>query len=129
MSQAAAAAAVASAAATASASAGNHAGSRPLQSSATAASTDIPDPNDPTGQAIRRRVPNMYIQDKTRRHITFSKRKAGLLKKANELACLTGTEVLLLIASEAGTIYFHATDKFRPLVDSNEAKQRISDCL
>ncbi|KAI9219441.1 hypothetical protein BC828DRAFT_349356, partial [Blastocladiella britannica] len=81
------------------------------------------------GAAAKRRPPNQYIQEKAKRHITFSKRKAGLLKKANELACLTGTEILLLVASEAGTIFFHATDKFRQLVEPPDARRRISQCL
>ena len=33
---------------------------------------------------VRRRVKIEYIQDKSRRHVTFSKRKSGIMKKVNE---------------------------------------------
>ncbi|ODO00013.1 hypothetical protein I350_06633 [Cryptococcus amylolentus CBS 6273] len=46
----------------------------------------------------RRKIKIEYISDKSRRHITFSKRKAGIMKKAYELSILTGTQVLLLVA-------------------------------
>ncbi len=77
----------------------------------------------------RRKIDIKYIREKSRRHITFSKRKAGIVKKAHELATLTGTDVLLLIASEAGTVYFHHSERFRLIVDSPDAKQRIAECL
>ena len=41
-------------------------------------------------------------QDKSKRHVTFSKRKAGLLKKAFELSELTGTHIFLVVATENG---------------------------
>jgi len=47
-------------------------------------------------RAGRRKINIEFIQDKSRRHITFSKRKAGIMKKAYELSTLTGTQVLLL---------------------------------
>ena len=41
----------------------------------------------------RRKIEIEYIDDKIRRHITFSKRKAGISKKAYELSRLTGAQV------------------------------------
>ena len=40
-------------------------------------------------KAGRRKIKIEFIQDKSRRHITFSKRKAGIMKKARRvpLAC------------------------------------------
>ena len=40
----------------------------------------------------RRKIEIEYIDDKIRRHITFSKRKAGISKKAYELSRLTGAQ-------------------------------------
>jgi hypothetical protein len=48
-------------------------------------------------------VPHPPFQAK--RHISFSKRKAGIMKKAYELSTLTGTQVLLLVVSETGLVY------------------------
>jgi hypothetical protein len=50
----------------------------------------------------RVKIEMAYIDNKIRRYTTFSKRKAGIMKKAYELATLTGTEVMLLVASETG---------------------------
>lgn len=45
-----------------------------------------------------------HIQNPSRRQVTFSKRKNGLLKKAFELSVLCDAEVALIIFSETGKI-------------------------
>jgi hypothetical protein len=70
-----------------------------------------------------------YIKDKSRRHITFSKRKGGIMKKAYELTTLTGTQALLLVASETGHVYTFATPKLQPLITKPEGKNLIQSCL
>jgi len=77
----------------------------------------------------RRKINIEYIPDKSRRQITFSKRKAGIMKKAYELATLTGTQVLLLVASESGHVYTFATPKLQPLITEQEGKNLIQNCL
>jgi len=77
----------------------------------------------------RRKIKIEYIDDKSRRHITFSKRKAGIMKKAYELSTLTGTQVLLLVASETGHVYTFATTKLQPLITKTEGKTLIQSCL
>jgi hypothetical protein len=77
----------------------------------------------------RRKIKIEYIEDKSRRHITFSKRKAGIMKKAYELSTLTGTQVLLLVASETGHVYTFATPKLQPLITKPEGKDMIQRCL
>lgn len=77
----------------------------------------------------RRRVAMEYIQDKTKRHITFSKRKSGIMKKAYELSTLTGTQLLLLVASETGHVYTFATQKLQPLITEPQGKTLIQRCL
>jgi hypothetical protein len=70
-----------------------------------------------------------YIQDRVRRHITFSKRKNGLMKKAFELALLTQSEVLLVLASQNSHVYTFATKKFNPIVESSQGKDMIQSFL
>ncbi|KAJ9065346.1 transcription factor of the MADS box [Entomophthora muscae] len=77
----------------------------------------------------RRKIKIEYIKDKSRRHITFSKRKAGIMKKAYELSTLTGTQVLLLVVSETGLVYTFTTPKLQPLVTKTEGKNLIQSCL
>jgi pheromone receptor transcription factor len=80
-------------------------------------------------KAGRRKIKFEFIQDKSRRHITFSKRKAGIMKKAYELSTLTGTQVLLLVVSETGLLYTFTTAKLQPLVTQPEGKNLIQACL
>lgn len=77
----------------------------------------------------RRKIEMKFIQDRSRRHITFSKRKAGIMKKAFELSVLTGTQVLLLVASETGPVYTFTTPRLQPLVTKAEGKDLIQACL
>ena len=113
---------------------------------------------------FRRKINIEFIEDRNRRHITFSKRKAGIMKKvrgggarsntakarvpcprlrerahmacnalhvwqAYELSTLTGTQVLLLVASETGHVYTFATPKLQPLITKPEGKNLIQACL
>ncbi|KXS17037.1 SRF-TF-domain-containing protein, partial [Gonapodya prolifera JEL478] len=77
----------------------------------------------------RRKITIRFIEDRNKRHITFSKRKAGLMKKAYELSTLTGTQVLLLVASETGHVYTFATHKLQALISQPEGKNLIQTCL
>lgn len=44
---------------------------------------DDDDDDDEKGGRERRKIEIRFIQDKSRRHITFSKRKAGIMKKVS----------------------------------------------
>jgi|UniRef100_A0A6U1VL92 hypothetical protein len=88
-----------------------------------------PKPRTTVKRAGRRKINIEFIEDKSRRHITFSKRKAGIMKKAYELSTLTGTQVLLLVASETGHVYTFATPKLQPLITKPEGKNLIQACL
>ncbi|KAI4215543.1 MAG: hypothetical protein LQ351_002012 [Letrouitia transgressa] len=92
------------------------------------AADDDDDDDDKPGRE-RRKIDIKFIQDKSRRHITFSKRKAGIMKKAYELSVLTGTQVLLLVVSETGLVYTFTTPKLQPLVTKAEGKNLIQACL
>jgi hypothetical protein len=77
----------------------------------------------------KQRINMEYIKSKERRQITFYKRKRGLIKKAHELSILTGSELLLLIASETGHIYTYATDCLQPIIMEEENKSFIHQCI
>ncbi|KAG0169916.1 transcription factor of the MADS box [Apophysomyces sp. BC1034] len=105
--------------------------SRPIQ---TTPKTDLEnvegdDHELPVKRSGRRKIKIEYIEDKNRRHITFSKRKAGIMKKAYELSTLTGTQVLLLVVSETGLVYTFTTAKLQDLVTKPEGKNLIQSCL
>ena len=57
---------------------------------------DDDDDDDEKGGRERRKIEIKFISDKSRRHITFSKRKAGIMKKVSRMLlpegnCLRGT--------------------------------------
>ena len=87
------------------------------------------DDGPPKKRQGRRKIKIEFTEDKSRRQITFSKRKAGIMKKAYELTTLTGTQALLLIASETGHVYTFATSKLQPCVTHQEGKALILRCL
>jgi MADS-box transcription factor len=74
------------------------------------------------GAKKRKKIEIKYIEDKSRRHITFSKRRMGIFKKAFELAKLTKAQVLLMVASETGNIHTYATPKFQNMTEVNEGE-------
>jgi len=51
------------------------------------------------------------------------------MKKAYELATLTGTQVMILVASETGHVYTFATQKLQPMITSDAGKVLIQTCL
>ncbi|EHY56791.1 transcription factor of the MADS box [Exophiala dermatitidis] len=109
--------------------AGNGVDSRGTKRPRASMAGDDDDDDDEKGGRERRKIEIKFIQDKSRRHITFSKRKAGIMKKAYELSVLTGTQVLLLVVSETGLVYTFTTPKLQPLVTKAEGKNLIQACL
>lgn len=61
--------------------AGEHRGIKRQRNSTAAAADDDDDDEGGAGGRERRKIEIKFIQDKSRRHITFSKRKAGIMKK------------------------------------------------
>ena len=60
---------------------GQGAEARGVKRSRTSAAADDDDDDDDKPGRERRKIDIKFIQDKSRRHITFSKRKAGIMKK------------------------------------------------
>ncbi|PSS13495.1 Floral homeotic protein APETALA 1 A like [Actinidia chinensis var. chinensis] len=58
----------------------------------------------------RGRVQLKRIENKINRQVTFSKRRGGLLKKANEISVLCDAEVALIVFSHKGKLFEYSTD-------------------
>ncbi|XP_057485413.1 agamous-like MADS-box protein AP1 isoform X2 [Actinidia eriantha] len=58
----------------------------------------------------RGRVQLKRIENKINRQVTFSKRRSGLLKKANEISVLCDAEVALIVFSHRGKLFEYSTD-------------------
>ncbi|CAI0475102.1 unnamed protein product [Linum tenue] len=63
----------------------------------------------------RQKIAMQRIENDDDRMVTFSKRRSGLYKKANELATLCGAHVALLIFSQAGRAYSFGSPSIEPL--------------
>ncbi|XP_040375815.1 agamous-like MADS-box protein AGL61 [Oryza brachyantha] len=53
----------------------------------------------------KQRIEIRYIEDSGKRQVSFSKRRAGLFKKASELCLLCGASVAVLAFSGAGNVF------------------------
>ncbi|XP_027339183.1 truncated transcription factor CAULIFLOWER A-like [Abrus precatorius] len=58
----------------------------------------------------RGRVQLKRIENKINRQVTFSKRRTGLLKKANEISVLCDAEVALIVFSTKGKLFEFSSD-------------------
>ncbi|KAJ4707244.1 MADS box transcription factor [Melia azedarach] len=58
----------------------------------------------------RGRVQLRRIENKISRQVTFSKRRAGLLKKAHEISVLCDADVALIVFSTKGKLFEYSTD-------------------
>nr|AXR70624.1 MADS-box 2 [Momordica dioica] len=58
----------------------------------------------------RGRVQLKRIENKINRQVTFSRRKAGLLKKAHEISVLCDAEVALIVFSSKGKLFEYSSD-------------------
>ncbi|GMM57237.1 hypothetical protein DAKH74_038530 [Maudiozyma humilis] len=80
-------------------------------------------------QACRRRGIK-YIQNRTRRHVAFAKRRHGIMKKACELSVPTGGNILLLIQPQnTGLVYAFSTPRIDPVITGEEGKGLLRRCL
>ncbi|KAF8114271.1 hypothetical protein N665_0039s0035 [Sinapis alba] len=53
----------------------------------------------------RQKIEIKEIKEDSKRHVTFSKRRRGLFKKAAELSVLTGAKIAVVTFSKCGRIY------------------------
>ncbi|RLM91821.1 transcription factor CAULIFLOWER D-like [Panicum miliaceum] len=65
----------------------------------------------------RGRVELRRIEDRVSRQVRFSKRRAGLFKKAFELSLLCDAEVALIVFSPAGKLYEYASASIEDTYD------------
>ncbi|KDP37512.1 hypothetical protein JCGZ_05951 [Jatropha curcas] len=61
----------------------------------------------------RGKIPIKRIENQTTRQVTFSKRRAGLLKKTHELSVLCEAQIGLIIFSSTGKLCQYCTEPFR----------------
>ncbi|GMN54346.1 hypothetical protein TIFTF001_023473 [Ficus carica] len=65
----------------------------------------------------KRKIPMAKIENDQSRMVSFSKRRNGLFKKANELSVLTGTRTAVLVLSQAGRPYVFGSPSLESVVE------------
>jgi len=60
----------------------------------------------------RGRVELKRIENKINRQVTFSKRRTGLLKKAQEISVLCDAEVSLIVFSHKGKLFEYSSESW-----------------
>jgi len=58
---------------------------------------------------VRQRIEIRKIENLTRRQVTFSKRRRGLFKKANELSTLCDADIALIVFSSTGKLSHYSS--------------------
>ena len=64
------------------------------------------------GKMTRQKIEIKKIDNITSRQVTFSKRRRGLFKKAQELSTLCDAEMALIVFSSTGKLYEYASSRF-----------------
>ncbi|XP_038900501.1 truncated transcription factor CAULIFLOWER A-like [Benincasa hispida] len=91
----------------------------------------------------RGRVQLKRIENKISRQVTFSKRRAGLLKKAHEISVLCDADVALIVFSTKGKLFEYSSDSSmekilekyerysyaeRPVAPNGDSESQVSWC-
>ena len=61
---------------------------------------------------VRQRIQIKKIDNVTARQVTFSKRRRGLIKKAQELSTLCDAEIGLIVFSSTGKLFEYSNTRF-----------------
>ncbi|KAL6285325.1 hypothetical protein ACE6H2_009715 [Prunus campanulata] len=69
------------------------------------------------GSKGRRRIEIKRIEEKNKRHVTFSKRKKGIFNKAAELSVLSGAEIATMVVSSNGKVFCFGTPNYDTVID------------
>ncbi|KAK6136243.1 hypothetical protein DH2020_030006 [Rehmannia glutinosa] len=75
---------------------------------------------------VRQKIQIKKIDNLTARQVTFSKRRRGLFKKAQELSTLCDAEVALIVFSATGKIFDYSTSSMMQLIQRHNQQSEIS---
>ncbi|KAK4367013.1 hypothetical protein RND71_014893 [Anisodus tanguticus] len=68
----------------------------------------------------REKIPIKKIDNSTARQVTFSKRKRGLFKKAEELSVLCDADVALIIFSSTGKLFEYSSSSMKEILERRD---------
>ncbi|CAH2061162.1 unnamed protein product [Thlaspi arvense] len=74
----------------------------------------------------RQKIPMVKIKKESHRQVTFSKRRAGLFKKASELCTLCGAEIGIIVFSPANKPFSFGHPSVESVLDRYMARNNLS---
>ncbi|CAA2989420.1 MADS-box SVP-like isoform X1 [Olea europaea subsp. europaea] len=78
---------------------------------------------------VRQKIQIKKIDNLTARQVTFSKRRRGVCKKAQELSTLCDAEVALIVFSATGKLFHYSSSSMMQLIERHRRQSEISDKL
>ncbi|XWS33388.1 hypothetical protein CRYUN_Cryun22dG0078000 [Craigia yunnanensis] len=72
----------------------------------------------------REKIQIKKIDNATARQVTFSKRRRGLFKKAEELSILCDADVALIIFSSTGKLFEYASSSMKEILDKHNLRSK-----
>ncbi|CAA0806717.1 MADS-box protein SVP [Striga hermonthica] len=78
---------------------------------------------------VRQKIQIKKIDNLPARQVTFSKRRRGLFKKAQELSTLCDAEVALIVFSATGRAFDYSSSSMRQLIERRKQQSDTSDKL
>lgn len=77
----------------------------------------------------REKIPIKKIDNATARHVTFSKRRRGLFKKAEELSILCDADVAAIIFSASGKVFEYSSLSMKTILERHKLHSKNLDKL
>ncbi|XP_022896314.1 MADS-box protein SVP-like [Olea europaea var. sylvestris] len=78
---------------------------------------------------VRQKIQIKKIDNLTARQVTFSKRRRGVCKKAQELSTLCDAEVALIVFSATGKLFHYSSSSMMQLIERHRRQSENSDKL
>ncbi|PIN17677.1 hypothetical protein CDL12_09657 [Handroanthus impetiginosus] len=72
---------------------------------------------------VRQKIEIKKIDNLTARQVTFSKRRRGLFKKAQELSTLCDAEIALIVFSATGKLFHYSSSSMMQLIQRHNAER------
>ncbi|CAA2965140.1 MADS-box SVP-like isoform X1 [Olea europaea subsp. europaea] len=78
---------------------------------------------------VRQKIQIKKIDNLTARQVTFSKRRRGVFKKAQELSTLCDAEIALIVFSATGKLFHYSSSSMMQLIERHRGQAENSDKL
>ncbi|CAA3032338.1 MADS-box SVP-like isoform X1 [Olea europaea subsp. europaea] len=79
-----------------------------------------------TVKMVRQKIQIKKIDNLTARQVTFSKRRRGVFKKAQELSTLCDAEIALIVFSATGKLFHYSSSSMMELIERHRQSENSS---